>query len=58
MSGVGQKTQNPVSSLINWLMPGNFPRAGELKDIEDWFRWTGPATKKSAQTDVISYATG
>jgi hypothetical protein len=30
MAGVGQKTQNPVSSLINWLMPGIFRgRRGE-----------------------------
>jgi hypothetical protein len=54
MAGVGQETQNPISSLINWLMPGNFPPAGELKDIGDWFRRTGSATRKSARTPLGS----
>jgi hypothetical protein len=49
MAGVGQKTQNPVSSLINWLMPGNFPRPASLKISETGFAGLRPPPSSPAK---------
>jgi hypothetical protein len=52
--GVRPTARNPASSLINWLMPGNFSAQAIPKEIGDWFGGTASATNQTSDITMFS----